>query len=340
MKYDFSRILLVGYGSIGKRYVKIINKLYPKISIILLRHQKHNDQRKINGVDYCVSSIEDAIALEPQAAIIANPAIYHLDFAIPLANAGLHLLIEKPISTNSVDLHKLLSIAQKNNLKVMTGFNLRFLPSLQEFRKLVKDNALGKVFSVRAEVGQYLPDWRPNFDYRNSVSAKKSLGGGAILELCHEIDYLIWIFGGIDWVNAFASRQSNLQIDVEDTAYTMLGFERDKQNYQLTASLNMDFIRHDSSRKCTAICEEGSLRWDGNNGSIEIYKKNENKWQTIFLDRPEKNYTYIKELQYFFESTESSMEVFATLEDGILSTRVIEAIKKSNINSELTHIGI
>jgi predicted dehydrogenase len=338
MQPSISRILLVGYGSIGKRYIKIINKQYPKISIILMRHKKYSDQLKINGIDYCVSSIDEALTYDPKAAIIANPASYHLDTAIPLANAGLHLLIEKPLSINSLGLDRLLNICSKNDLILMTGYNLRFLPSLQEFRKNLDSNIIGRALSVRVEVGQYLPNWRPESDYRESVSAQKILGGGVLLELCHEIDYLLWLFGRVEWVNAYTSKQSKLEIDVEDTAYVILGFKRDMKDFQITASLNMDFIRHDSSRSCTVICEEGSLKWDGIKGTVEVFKKNENKWSTIFYDQPEKNFTYEEELQHFFKSIKKTKNLLSTGEDGMLTLNVIDAIRMSHKNSRLVYI--
>jgi predicted dehydrogenase len=75
----------------------------------------------------------------------------------------------------------------------MTGYNLRFSYSLKRFNELIKKKIVGKILSVRCEVGQYLPDWRPNKDFRKTVSANKRLGGGVLLELSHEIDYLRWI---------------------------------------------------------------------------------------------------------------------------------------------------
>ena len=82
----------------------------------------------------------------------------------------------------------------------MTAYNLRFLPSLQAYRERIQFGVIGKVLSVRCEIGQYLPSWRPGSDYRQAVSASRALGGGALLELSHEIDYLRWIFGEVAWV--------------------------------------------------------------------------------------------------------------------------------------------
>ena len=122
----------------------------------------------------------------------------------------------------------LINICQSKKIALMTAYNLRFQPSLQEFRKQIKQQRIGKILSVRVEVGQYLPNWRPESDYRKGVSAQKKLGGGVLLELSHEIDYISWIFGDYKWVKAHISKQSNLEIDVEDTAYLLLGFKPDK----------------------------------------------------------------------------------------------------------------
>ena len=111
--------------------------------------------------------------------------------------------------------------------------------------------------SVRCEISHYLPSWRPECDYRQGVSGRGELSGGALLELSHEIDYLRWIFGEAVWVNATLSRQSRLEIDVEDTAHLVIGFAPDNGGRQLIASVNMDFIRHDNTRLCIAIGEKG-----------------------------------------------------------------------------------
>ena len=132
---------------------------------------------------------------------------------------------------------------------------------------------MGDLHSVRCEVGHYLPYWRTNTDYRKSVSAQKILGGGVLLELSHEIDYLIWIFGSISKVNAFLTRHSSLEIDVEDTAYLRLELSNTHQEHNPFAILTMDFIRSDSTRACYAIGSEGTLKWDGISNCVEFWEK-------------------------------------------------------------------
>jgi predicted dehydrogenase len=327
-------ILIVGLGSIGKRHVKNIKEFFPAIKIIALRHSKFNKNDLVNyGLHDCVLSIEDALNYSPDAAIICNPASEHLKFAKILAQSGIDLLIEKPISNSAVGVEELIELCKLNKCILMTAYNLRFLPSLVEFKNQIDLNRVGKILSIQSEVGQYLPSWRPESDYRMSVSANKNLGGGVLLELSHEIDYLYWIFGEFRWVNAHVSKQSSLDIDVEDSSKILLSFDND-----LSASLNMDFFRHDTSRKCYAIGEKGTLLWDGISDEVKYFENGANAWKTIFKSNADKNLTYLEEIKYFFSKIETKSLPSISGYDGMKVIVAIEAIKKSNDTGSKVYI--
>jgi predicted dehydrogenase len=212
---------------------------------------------------------------------------------------------------------------------LLVGYNLRFAPSLQFFAAQIAASRIGQVLSVRAEVGQYLPEWRPDADYRTGVSARQSLGGGVLLELSHEIDYLRWIFGSIDWVSAILRTQSTLEIDVEDTALLTLGFGG-AGHAGLVASLCMDFVRRDATRTCTAIGELGTLRWDGGRATVSLYDPARNEWVTLFDTPPVPDETYIGEWQHFLECVEHGTSPLVGGHDGLEVLRIIEAARISS----------
>jgi hypothetical protein len=211
----------------------------------------------------------------------------------------------------------------------MVGYNLRFSPSLQCFRQLLSEGIIGKSLSVRSEVGQYLPSWRPESDYRQGVSARKELGGGALLELSHEIDYLRWIFGEVDWVRATLSQQSKLEIDVEDSVHLTLGFRSNSDKKQLIGTLNLDFIRHDHTRTCTVIGEKGTLRWNGVNGEVDLFKSGASDWEKLYSHEPERDETYLAEWRDFVDSIQGRSNPYITGEDGLRVLEIIEAARIS-----------
>jgi len=324
------RILIVGLGSIGKRHLRIARELVPNADIRILRHRVTSEVPQYS--DGCFSSIEEAVAFTPQIAIIANPASFHVPIAQPLAEIGVHLLIEKPLSDSLDGVAQLIETCRNQDAVLLTGYNLRFLPSIQRFRDLLEGCIVGKILSVRCEIGQYLPSWRPGSDYRDGVSARQELGGGVLLELSHEIDYLRWIFGEVTWVKASLSRQSNLEISVEDSAHLVVGFAPSVDNYQLIGMVNLDFIRHDTTRECVAIGERGSLRWNGLTGEVSVYEAGAKGWRMLFNPPQLHDESYIAEWQNLLACVTEGKKPLISGVDGLKVLQIIEAVRKSAIS--------
>jgi len=322
-----NRILIISIGSIGKRHLRLARELVPNADIRVLRHQATNEVPEFsNG---CFFNIEEAIAFAPQIAVIASPAPFHIPTAQALAEVGVHLLIEKPLSASLNGVMQLLETCQKQGTVLLTGYNLRFLPSLQRFRNLLGESVIGKVLSVRCEIGQYLPSWRPDNDYQQGVSARRELGGGALLELSHELDYMRWIFGEVNWVKATLSHQSSLEIDVEDTAHLTLGFVEKTDGHQLIGTVNLDFIRHDTARFCTAIGEKGSLRWNGLTGEVSLYEADAKEWRELFSHPHQRDDSYLAEWKNFIACVTERKTPLITGEDGLKVLQIIEAARHS-----------
>lgn len=338
------RALLIGFGSAGKKHLDSINQIRPGLEVILLRRQKSIKKKIEKGFSFIVDTIKDALELKPDFAIVSNPSPFHLEVAMPLVKEGVHLFIEKPLSSKIDGVEDLINASIKSKSLIMIGYNLRFLPSLLKFKEYLDQGRVGKILSVRSEVGQNLAEWRPQFDYRESVSARKSLGGGVLLELCHEIDYLLWIFGNgkASWIYSFLTKKSGLEIDVEDCAYIQLGLGRDKGNEEIVASLNLDFFRHDKTRYCLVIGDKGSLRWDGINGELELFSINGKKYESLLNNEPNHlikiEDTYKEELKHFFNCIENNITPLVSVKEGYEVMKVIEAARLSNLERRVIDI--
>lgn len=323
-----NRILIVGLGSIGQRHLRLARELLPNADIQVLRHLECTSiPEHANG---CFSSMEQAIAFAPQLAIIASPATFHMSVAQSLAQEGVHLLVEKPLSASLDGVPQLLETCRKQGAVLLIGYNLRFLSSLQRFCDLLNEKVIGKILSVRCEIGQYLPSWRPNADYRQGVSARQELGGGALLELSHELDYLRWIFGEIVWVQATLSRQSDLEINVEDSAHLILGFAPGVDGHQLIGTVNLDFIRHDTTRLCTVIGENGSLRWNGLTGVVEQFEAGAKAWCELFRQQHQRDDSYLAEWQHLLDCVSGQKTPLISGEDGLQVLQIIEAARQAS----------
>lgn len=296
------RYLIVSLGSIGRRHLHNLRALRPDAHIAVLRQHTIVEADIVpEGADQQFTTMEQALAFQPNAAIIAGPASTHLGTALPLAKIGAHLLIEKPLADNLEGLKELITYCKQRGQVLMTGYNLRFSPSLRETKRLIESGVIGNVLGVRAEVGQYLPDWRPASDYRQTVSAQRALGGGVLLELSHELDYLYWLFGAPARITARGGHYSRLEIEVEDMVEITLEYQCPDR----LVNIHLDMIQRAPVRHCRFIGDAGTLLWDALTDRIECYTSQSNRWESFdqFVSS-DRNRMYLDELEHFFQCIE------------------------------------
>lgn len=321
------KYLIVSLGSIGRRHLANLRQLCPHAQIGVLRtHTTDRAAAVPAGADYQFFSLDEALAFVPSAAIVAGPASIHLELARPLAAAGIALLIEKPIANTTEGLAPLLKACARDGVPVLIGYNLRFLPSLVECKRLIDAGTIGKVRGVRAEVGQYLPDWRPGARYQDGVSARQALGGGALLELSHEIDYLYWMFGMPTRVSARGGRYGELEIDVEDMVELCLEYQKPAR----LVSIHLDFLQRSPTRTCKFIGDKGTLVWNGITDQIELFSVDEGAWQHIDSHtQPDRNAMYVDELRHFLSCARKQVTPLCDGAQGYDVLAIAEAAKAS-----------
>jgi len=321
---SISRILIVGSGSMGNRHLHIAKDLFPEIEVRIL---KSKPKSVLIRNDNYFTSLQEVITFNPSISVISNPAIFHIEVANSLAEINSHLFIEKPLSNSSKNIKKLIQLCKAKALNLQVGYNLRFSSSLQKFKELIGSGQLGDLQRIECEAGQYLPDWRPESDYRLGVSARKELGGGVLLELSHEIDYLRWIFGEVNWVSGKLSTESDLEINVEDTARFKMGFSAINDLNGLVADVTLDFVRRSPTRFCRVYGSMADLEWNGLTGEVSIFVHNQSRWEKIYTDPNDLSKTYEFEWLSFIDSVNTGSRPFVTGEDGLRVVEVIEAIR-------------
>jgi predicted dehydrogenase len=321
------RALVVGVGSIGKRHLRNLRTILPDAEITVWRqHGRAENDLELNPqANQFVYSLEEALNTQPEAAIIASPASCHINTGLELARAGASLLIEKPISDAMEGVRELIELGNNRGLTLTVGYNLRFQPAMQALQQQVLEGAIGQVLCLQAEVGQYLPDWRPGSDYSKGVSAQSRLGGGVILELSHELDYARWLMGEVKEVSAQTKKLSNLNLDVEDTANILLTFTSG-----MLGNIHLNMIQRDSSRSCKLIGTDGTLTWNGILNKVSLYSAKTKTWQQIFEEtNADRNEMFLNELKYFLDCVASGSKPLITGEDGLRVLKIALAAHES-----------
>ena len=317
------RFLITGFGSIGRRHFRNLLSLGQK-DIVLYRSNKSTLDTEELKEFIVETDLSRALAHKPDAVIISNPTALHLDIAIPAALQGCHLLFEKPISDSFVRISELKKALEIGGGKAMTGFQYRFHPGLIQVRKWINEGYIGNVVSARAHWGEYLPGWHPWEDYRQSYSARKELGGGVILTLCHPIDYFRWIFGEIKTVWGTYNTIDYLQIEPEGVADISLGFEK------FTGFVHLNYIQRPGKHVVEVIGDEGTITWDNKDGTAKCYSTVKEKWFEFVPESDfERNTLFIDEMKNFIEYIKGNEETICTLDDGIQIQKIVEGIYQS-----------
>lgn len=318
-----NHIAIVGLGSIGRRHLRLVREFRPEIKITVVRSGEGKAVSEEKIANETVYRLEDAIESGIQAAVIATPAVFHLDQVAKLLRAGIHVLVEKPLSDSMEGVNKLVENWKKSNVVILLGYCMRHNPAAKKFKKMIVNETTGQIQNIHVECRSYLPDWRPSQDYRLTVSARKELGGGVLLELSHELDYVRWFFGEIESVIAVLKNSGTLGLDVEDCADLIL-----KSAKGLPISVHLDFNTRIARRRCVVRCSDGDLTWDAVQKKVSLQRVEGPEEVESFAHNGDEIYRL--QLKHFFDCMENNKTPEVSLEDGAEVLRMVEAARESS----------
>ena len=316
------KILFVGLGSIGQRHLRNLISI-GEFELYAFRKRNHPLPQEFADFKINVLQEWDEVKnIRPEICILASPPFVQQQVLPLIVDLGMDFLIEKPIGVDLNLLESMVPAIREKGLVSMVGYNLRYNPVISRIKNFLAEGLLGNITSFRLEVGQYLPDWHPDEDYRTGYSANKSLGGGVTLDLIHEIDLAYHLFGEFEEIYGMLAKQSKLEIDVEDTSEIVV-----RTKMGCLGSIHMDYVNRFGRRRGSIYGDLGTLDYDLLNSTIDlcIAGKNYKKIEIEFT----RNEMYISELSDFLKAVNSRDSLNMNFEQGL---KVLSyALKVKNI---------
>ncbi len=333
-KIDRMKFLIIGCGSIGSRHAQNLKKLGIKNIILCdlnIKRAKSLGDKINTNIFY--SSYKNAVKENPDitAAIIATPTIFHIDSSIYLAKHNIHLFIEKPLSDSLRKTKEFSSVTKNSKIIVMMGHSYIFEKGFKKLKSLLSKKIIGDIYFVNYMQGQYLPDWHPWEDYRKEYTARKDLGGGALLTLTSHTFYVLeWLFGNIISVNGSIIQNSkSLDVNVDDSVCLLL-----KTDSGLIIQSQNNFIVRVHNHKLIIEGSKGRLEYDFVLQKIVLIK-NKSKHK-IFQVSADNNSRFVDEMKYFINSImTNSIDENLNLESGLKFMKLASKLSKSS-----THVTL
>lgn len=281
------KVLIIGLGSIAYKHINALLYLYPDAKILALRSgNSANEHKQVESV-YSISEVPEDIDF----VLISNPTGEHYNAVKEVATLNKPLFIEKPSFLNMKQADEISTLIKKLGIRTYTAFNFRFHPAIIWLKNNIDRF---RVLEVQAYCGSYLPEWRPHKDYREVYSAKDKLGGGVNLDLIHELDYILWLFGEPEKSSVFTNRISDLEINSSDIAHYFFQYQN------MVASIILNYYRKDAKRQIEIVTDTGSLFVNLLNSEIK-----DQVGKVLFKDDEPIIDTYTSQMRYFIDNLNS-----------------------------------
>jgi predicted dehydrogenase len=334
------KVLVIGLGGIGQRHTRNLRALLGgSVEIIAYRVRRlthvvtptmgADEERNVEEV-YNIrtfASLDEALAQKPDVALVCNPSSLHVAVTRACLEAGCDIFLEKPLSDSLDGTAELVELARESERIVMVGYQLRFHPCVVRLTEVVRSGVLGNLLGVRATIGEYLPNWHPYEDYRIMYAARADLGGGVVLTQIHEFDFLYSIFGTPSRVYAVGGHWSDLEVDVEDTASTLM--EVPYGGRILPIQLHQDYLQSPPNRQCEVIGDLGRVVMDLNALTVTLFTRGKAKPEVFRIENFDRNNLFLDQARHFLHCIETREKPVVDLVDGIQSLRMALAVKES-----------
>jgi len=341
---------MVGLGAIGQRHARNFRTLLgDQLELLAFRSRRNapvlNDKMEAVAGDPAaslnarvISTLENALDDKPHAVVISNPSSLHLKTARAAVEAGCAVFIEKPLSHSWDGVPEFLELAERKKVVTFVAYQWRFHPLVQALKRFLEARPLGRIVSVQATYGEYLPGWHAYEDYRQSYAARAELGGGVLLTQIHDFDYLGWLFGWPKQVFSVGGHLSDLEIDVEDVADTLCTCEVDER--MIPVHVHQDYLQKPGVRRCEIIAERGRVHVDLIGATLKAFDATGKCVRDENFSTFVRNEMFLSEARHFLECLRGEQESLIPAAEGARSLAVALAAKTSLKSGQAQYVDL
>jgi predicted dehydrogenase len=322
MTSDSHHVLVIGAGSIGERHLRcFLETGRARVSFVEPNSPRRDeiagrypDARAFADVETAASGVT--------AAVIATPAPLHVPQAIRLADAGIHVLIEKPLAVSMDAVDTLQSVVVRRKVVAAVAYVYRAHPALAEMQRAIADGRFGRPLELVVVSGQNFAHYRPA--YRQTYYASRTTGGGAVQDaLTHLVNAGEWLIGPVDRVVADAGHLAVEGVDVEDTVHVLA------RHGPVLASYSLNQHQAPNETTITVICEGGTTRFEYHECRWRWKTAPDEPWTDASAGTLGRDELFIRQANTFLDAVEGVKPPLCSLAQGVGTLRVNLAILRS-----------
>ena len=315
------RVGLIGSGNMGSGLARACSRLENAIVAAVADPAAAAEKLADELGAKAFGDYEDMLAKgDVDAVIVAVPNFLHAEVSIAAARSGKHVFCEKPMAPTIGDCDRMIESAEENNVKLMIGQVLRYLPVFLKMKEIIDSGILGEPFSIYiSRLGG--GSWGNPQSWR----MKAALCGGILYEISvHELDYMRHICGDVDSVSAFMGNYVQRDArDYEDTAHVLLHFRSGAIGTLIEG-------------QCSSLggyegkihCRKGTMHFD-NGKNLVTYKTFDGEPVSLGAEDMKTESGVSRELRYFIEAIIEDKEPAIPGEEGRKVIEIVQAAYRS-----------
>lgn len=317
------RVLVVGVGSIGERHLRCFRTTdRTEVALVEVNAELRRTVAERYGVEHAFADLDAALPWRPGVAVIATPAPLHVSLATRLVEAGVHVLIEKPLSVSLDGVGGLVEAVRRSGVTAGVAYVYRCHPLLTAVRQTLREGRFGRPVQLVVVAGQHFPLYRPA--YRSIYYADRSTGGGAIQDaLTHVVNAAEWLLGPVTRLVADAAHQVLPGVDVEDTVHLLA------RHGLVQASCSLNQHQAPNELTFTLVCERGTVRCEFHEHRWRWAANPGEAWHDEAIAPLERDTVFVTQANAFLDAVEGKGPVPCSLADGVQTLRVNLAVLAS-----------